>query len=731
MGGLRAVPSRGIPAEQSVRIRLGAMPPLAEGFSDRPDTARGILDALVPGSTIALVPGSEFAEGKQNWLGASGKTQIAVMLTEELWRSGTVDMVVWISAASRSAVLSGYVEAWVAATGIEPVGTAESIAAQFVSWLAQTSRPWLVVLDDLPSVEELDGLWPEGPAGRLLITSTQSTVAAGRRRTRAFPVGFFSVREALGCLTERLSVNPAQRQGAIDLIEALGREPLALAQAAAVIANSALACHDYRDYFVRRRQQIGVAAGEVPSAASVTWTLSLGQAEQLLPGQSVRLMLVLLALLDGHGIPGVIFNTQSVSGYLGGPVGGFGMPVDPKPAWDALLVIERAGLISINRADAPPTIQMSPVVQAAIRVAAPAQVRDRAARAAADALLEAWPVDEPRPWVAAVLRANAASLQSTATDILWADGCDPLLLRAGRSLDIARLAGPAVEYWRELAVGCDNKLPPGHPDALVVAAQLAGAYLTAGYGAEAVAWYQRVQAERSLDLAPGHPAVIAARVSLADALIVAGEPVTAVSALHRAVAESEQFRGSGHPDTLAVREELARAHEAAGDVAAAIRLLTQTLADRERYQGPRDLHTMTIRDQLAAAFLAAGKVKQAISTYKRVLADREKVLGRDHPDTIATRASLAGACHTAGRMPLAVQLFEEACADSQRVLGADHADTLARCSRLAHLYYAVGRVGDAEALLRETLARCERVLPYGDPLTQTVHQSLASIAGGA
>jgi len=707
------------------------MPPLAEGFSDRPDTARGILDALVPGSTIALVPGSEFAEGKQNWLGASGKTQIAVMLTEELWRSGTVDMVVWISAASRSAVLSGYVEAWVAATGIEPVGTAESIAAQFVSWLAQTSRPWLVVLDDLPSVEELDGLWPEGPAGRLLITSAQSTVAASRRRTRIFPVGFFSVREALGCLTARLSVNPAQRQGAIDLIEALGREPLALAQAAAVIANSALACRDYRDYFVRRRQQIGVAAGEVPSAASVTWTLSLGQAEQLLPGQSVRLILVLLALLDGHGIPGVIFNTQSVSGYLGGPVGGFGTPVDPKPAWDALLVIERAGLISINRADAPPTIQMSPVVQAAIRLAAPAAFHDRAARTAANALLEAWPDDELHPWTAATLRANAGSLQSAATDILWADGCDPLLLRVGQSLDRARLAGPAVEYWRELAVGCDNKLPPGHPDALVVASQLAGAYLAAGYGAEAVAWYQRVLAERSRELAPGHPAVIAARVSLADALIVAGEPVGAVSALHRAAAESEQFRGAGHPDTLAVREELARAHAAAGDAAAAIRLLAQTLADRERAQGPCDLHTMTIRDQLAGAFLAAGKVKQAISTYKRVLADRERVLGRDHPDTIATRASLAGACHTAGRMPLAVQLFEEACADSQRVLGADHADTLARCSRLAHLYYAVGRVGDAEALLRETLARCERVLPYGDPLTQTVHQSLASIAGGA
>ena len=725
------MPSGGMPTEQSVRFRVGDMPPLAEGFSDRPDTARGILDALIPGSTIALVPGSEFAEGKQNWLGASGKTQIAVMLAETLWRSGAVDMVVWISASNRSAVLSGYVQAWVAATGIEPTGTAESVAARFVSWLAETRQPWLVVLDDLPNVDELDGLWPEGPAGRLLITSAQSSVAASRRRTRVFPVGFFSVREALGCLTERLSVNPAQRHGAIDLIEALGREPLALAQAAAVIANSTLACRDYRDYFVRRRQQIGVAAGEVPSAASVTWTLSLGQAETLLPGQSVRLMLVLVALLDGYGVPGAVFNTQSVSVYLGGTAVGFGTPVDPQPAWDALLICERAGLITINRAEAPPTVLMSPVVQAAIRLAAPAAFRDRAARTAASALLEAWPGHEPEPWNAAVLRANATSLQSAATDILWADGCHPLLLRAGRSLDSARLAGPAVEYWRELSVHCDNKLAPGHPDALVVAAQLAGAYLAAGYGGEAVTWYQRVLAERSLDLAPGHPAIIAARVSLADALIAAGEPADAVTILRRAVAESEQFRGPGHPDTLAVRDHLARAYEGAGDAAAAVGLLTQTLAERERLHGTYDAHTISTRDQLAASLLADGKVKQAIAGYKRVLADRAAVLGRDHPDTIATKASLAGAYYSSGKMPSAVQFSEQTCADSERVLGADHADTLTRRAQLAHLYYVVGRVGDAQALLRDALARCERVLPYGDPLREAVRQSLMNIAGEA
>jgi tetratricopeptide (TPR) repeat protein len=719
-----------MPAEQTAqRFRVGEVPPLAEGYTDRPDTARGIVDALVPGATLALVPGSAFAEGPSNWLGACGKTQIAVIIAESLWRSAGIDALIWISATDRASVLSGYVQASAAAFGIQPAGTAESVAARLLSWLSATDQPWLVVLDDLQETSDLDGLWPEGPAGRVLVTSMHSSVASGRRGTQVIPVGFFSVREALNCLTERLSVNPVQRQGAIDLIEALGREPLALAQAASVVANSTLACRDYRDYFARRRQQIGVAAGEVPSAAAVTWTLSLGQAESLLPGASVRLMLVLLALLDGHGIPGAIFSTPSVAAYLGGAVTSFSSGVDPKPVWDALLAIERAGLISVNRTVAPPTILMNSVLQAAIRLAAPGNVQSPAARAAASALLEAWPADEPQPWVADSLRVNAASLQNSAPDVLWADGCHPVLLRAGRSLDDARLAGPAVEYWRDLATRCDTKLMPGHPDALVVAAHLAAAYLAAGYAGEAVHWYQRVLAERGRELAPGHPAVIAARVSLAKALIMADEPGDAVTVLLRAVSECEQFRGPSHPDTLSARDELAGAYQATGDVGAATRLLSRNLTDRERLQGPRDEETIATRDRLAAAFLAEGNFKDAITYYKRALSDRERVLGRDHPDTLATVANLAGAYQAAGRMPAATQLFERCCSDSERVLGPDHADTLTRLANLAYLFYAVGRVGDAAALLHDVAMRCERVLPTGAPLTQTVHQSLLNMEG--
>jgi tetratricopeptide (TPR) repeat protein len=717
-----------MPAEPTRRFRIGEIPPLTDGFTDRPDTGGGLADVLVPGSAAVLVPDPAVVQTLPNWPGACGKTQLAVMIAESLWRSRAIDGLIWISATSRAAVISGFVQASVAATGLEPTGTANSVAVRFVSWLGETRLPWLVVLDDVPESVDLTGLWPAGPAGRLLIISSRPPLAAGPPGTRVIPVGLFSTREALNGLSERLTVNPVQRQGAIDLAETLGREPLALGQAAAVVASSNLTCRDYRDLFLQRRDEIWTGPDEIPSAAMVTWIFCLERAESLLPSSAVRLMLVFVALLDGHGVPGTVFGTQALIGYLGGSATPFS--ADPRRVWDVLLALERAGLIAINRDVAPPTVLMSSALQEAIKLAAPADFKEPAARAAASALLEAWPADEPSPWAAASLRANAASLQDSAIDALWAEGCHPLLRRVGRSLDEARLAGPAVEFWQDLATRCDAKLPVGHPDALAVADHLAAAYLAAGSAEEAVQWYQRVLADRTRELTPGHPAIVAARVSLARALILAGEPADAVTVMLRAVGEYEQSRGDAHPETLSARDELAAAYQAAGDITAAGRLLTRSLADRERLQGPRDPLTMAARERLAAACLADGRGKDAIAQYKRVLGDREKVLGRGHPDTIATAGSLSAAYHAAGRMPAAMQLAERCRADSERVLGSDHADTLARMVNLAHLYYAVGRVGDAVALLHETAVRCERVLPPDDPLTQTVRQSLANIGDG-
>ena len=139
----------------------GAAPPLADGFIARPASAPGLAGALNPGAAVALVP-ARGAGSLQDWRRSCGKTQLAVAFAESLWQSRGVDLLVWVVATSRASVLSGYVEAAAATMGIDPDGDAESIAARFVSWLGETSRPWLVVLEDLSDAADLAGCGRRG-----------------------------------------------------------------------------------------------------------------------------------------------------------------------------------------------------------------------------------------------------------------------------------------------------------------------------------------------------------------------------------------------------------------------------------------------------------------------------------------------------------------------------------------------------------------------------------------
>jgi tetratricopeptide (TPR) repeat protein len=717
--------SRGEPAAHPVRS--GAMPTVIDGFIPRPETAPGLGAALVPGTAVALVPGRPAPAGPRDWLGTCGKTQLAAGFAESLWQSRRVDLLVWVVATSRAAVLSGYMEAAAAAMGSDPTGDAEAVAARFVGWLHEIRLPWLLVLDGLSDAADLAGLWPEGPSGMVLITAADAATVSGEHRALVLPVGVYSPRESLSYLMGRLTADPDQRLGAIDLVQDLGCEPLALSQASGVIASSALSCRDYRDYYVRRREQLTDSAGTEPPAGAVTWTFSVEQADRLSPGGGVQSVLAVAALLDGHAIPGAVFTASATRSYLAGD--GPDNPAERDRIRGTLLAAQRTGLLTIDLADTLPTIRINPVLQAAIRHAMPDGMLDRAGRAAANALLEVWPEDEPQAWLAEDLRSCVVRLQRNTGDLLWAGGCHQLLLTAGRSLDRAGLASPAVTFWRDLAGTSDRLLGSDHPDTLVIGEHLASAYLTAGRATEAIPWCQWVLAKRAQKLGADHPGTMMARRDLGHALTAAGQLDDAITVLAGAADDYERVRGADHPDTLGVRDDLADAYRGAGQYDDAIVLCRRTLADRDRTQGPQHPDTTRTRQQLADAYLAGGRIKDAISQYKRVLTDRERSLGPDHLDTIAARGNLASVYHAAGRMASALQLYEQTRAGYARVLGADHPGALARSADLAHAYYTAGRLTDATTLLRDTVARCERVLPPGDPLTQTVRDSLANIAG--
>jgi tetratricopeptide (TPR) repeat protein len=721
--GRKQADEAGVPGNgESWPVRSGAVPPLAEGFTARPDTGPALAAALAPGTTVVLAPGRAAAAGPADWLAPCGKTQLAVSFAESLWRSREVDLLVWVTATSRAAVLAGYLAAAVAALGADPAGGAGTLAARLTGWLGRTSRSWLVVLDDLSCAADLAGLMPAGPAGRVLITTRDPATVPGEHEPVVLPVGAFSPGEALTCLMGRLGTDPGQHPGAKDLAAELGGEPLALAQASAVIGSSHLSCRDYHDSFMLRRKE--AAAGG--PAASVTWLLSAELADRLAPAGDAPAMLALVALLDGHGIPAEVLAAPAARAYLAGD--GTGQPAPPERAQAALAAAQQAGLLA-TRPLGSAAVRLSPAVQAAIRAVTPEEMLRRAAGAAADALVEAWPEDDQPPWLAEALRSCVTSLRRTTGDALWVGACPLALFRAGRSLDSAGLTGPAVAYWRDLAAVSNRVLGRGHPDTLAAGDHLAEAYLAAGQADEAVSCCESVLAERIRVLGPDHPSAIMARRNLGRALMAADKFADAIAALDRVAADYERARGADHGDTLGAKEELAAAYLAAGRAGDAIGLYQNTLAERERVEDPESPAVMTTRQRLAGAYLADGKVKTAMAEYKRVLADRERALGPDDLDTIDSSGALGAAYYAAGRMASALQLYERAREGHQRVLGADHPDALASSARLAYAYQAVSRVTDATALLRDTLARCERALPPGDPLTAAVRERLAALTG--
>ncbi len=701
-------------------VRSGLVPPLADGFISRPESEPGLRQALAPGRTVALAPARTSGQGSPDWLGACGKTQLACYVAESLWKAGELDLLVWITASNRAAILTGYAAAATTAMGIDAAGDADSVAARFIGWLAETDKSWLIVFDGLASPWDLEGLWPAGVTGRTLVT-TGDPANLDQDRVTVLGVTGFSRREALSYLMDRLTEDRGQRSGAIDLVDHLGGEPLALVQASSVIGTSVLSCREYQDVFLRKLDQL--ARGGQSSTAAISWILSVEHTDRLSRVGPVQPLLILASWLDFNRIPGTVFTSPAARGYLTGG------EASPEQAWAAVVTLERAGLLTIDPAPNPPVVTMNSAIAAAVRSATPAELIDTAVTVAANALLEAWPADEQGTWLADSFRSSAISLTGQAGERLWNSSAYRLAFKLGQSMQDANLRALAAPHWNEVAAASDRFLGTAHPDSLAASDHLATAFLAAGRAAEALPWFQRVLTDRTSQLGRDHPATIAFEVRLGRALIAAARPTEAASVLDRAYHNSERVHGPSDLETLDALSVLADACQAAGETDDSIRLYRRVLGERERVQGQSHPQTLESAQKLGDVYLASQKYKEALAQYKRVVAGKEQALGPVSPPTIEARDRLAAAYHSSGRMATAMRLYEESCDDSVRILGVDHPDTLGRKMHLAHALYAVGRIGDATNMLRDTVERCERILPPGDPLTTAARESLTNIVG--
>jgi tetratricopeptide (TPR) repeat protein len=751
----------------------GTVPPLADAYYSREQTGPDLASSLRAGETVVLVHGehSDIAPAAQ---GGTGKTQLAVEFAHAMWNTRAVEVLVWVTGASSESVIAGFAQAANMVDATAPDEGAEVAAARFVSWLAHTRRPWALIIDDMAEPSDLEGLWPGGVSGRVLITTRQPAAAFEGKELRVVPVPGLSRREGLDYVASRLTDYPDQRIEALDLGEDLDGLPLGLAQATAVMSVRGQGCREYRSRLAERIRHMPAVSG-VSAAVLATWSIAAECAHELPPPGLAWPTLVLAALLDHHGVPGGVLTSPSACGYITGRPS-TANAADQNMVRAAINNLAQAGLVTIDPASPARTVQMHASVQAAVRAYLPPADLEQVVTAAADALLETWPEyggaepGDPRglAQLEQALRDCASALRATDGEMLWNPEAHPVLFRAGLSLEHGRLSRGAIAYWRSMVATSTRRLGPAHPNAvtardrLAVAYEAAGksadaiavfqaaladreqsqglehaetiaarshlahAYQSAGRPADAIALYERTVADSGQMLGPTHPVTLDARASLAETYQTAGRAREAIAAYELLLADTERQLGAGHPATLSARARLGAAYAANGQVKEAIAQYGRALTDQERMHGPDHPDTIAARASLASAFRAAGKQKDAIAQYERVLADRERVQGADHPDAIAARANLAYAYRSAGRLREAIPHYERTLADRMRVQGPDHRDTLTARSNLAACYQQARRMADAIPQYERALADSERMLGVGHLETLTTRCNLAT-----
>jgi tetratricopeptide (TPR) repeat protein len=767
----------GMPESGTRRLfQVGVIPQRASAFQARTETD-AIETALSAGDAVVLAPTAALV---LTGLGGVGKTQLAADYARSAVRRGDLDLLLWITAASRDAIVSAYAEAAAFVTEAAP-GSDERAAARLLAWLATTTRRWLVVLDDLKAPALLTGVWPpSSPVGKTIITTRRTDAALHGEGRKMVEVGVFTKTEAATFVRERLADYPLLADDIDGVVADLGCLPLALSHAAAFMTDRRMTCAEYRSAFadrVRRLADLFPEAEALPDeyerTIAVTWSLSVDAADNLTPAGLARPLLELASVLDANGAPAGAFTARAALNWLTHARTGSGATGRPWQEIDSGLV--RQGLHCLRRLSLVNTdanaVRVHRLVQRATREGLDRERLRDLVWAAADSLLDIWPDAEPDPSLTRMLRANADALSQHDPDILWQPQRHPLIFRHADSLadsgnasdaiatyeqilaqaarcfgpddadtfkarcEVARLRGmtgnpaEAVEQLRRLAVDQIRALGADHPDVFTTRANLGIWRMNSGNVTGSVQELEQLLNDAMSALGPDNPATLRFRGILltAQAHAQAEESADLLDGLERLLTEQATVLGPDHPDTLDTRLSLADLRGAAVDRVRAMADLEQLLIDHRRVLGPEHPHTLDIRQSIAIHRCKSGDLARGVQELEQLLADRVQRLGPEHLTILHARQVLSAAYAELGDHSRAVHARQRLLDDLLRVRHPDDTEILIARHDLA---VARGNAGDrvpALADLQRLQADQARILGPRHPRTLACRRNIAAM----
>ena len=499
----------------------------------------------------------------------AGKTQLAAAYARarlaDNWR-----LIAWVNARDRDTLLAG-LAAVAEATGLAAGGSrpdAADAGQAIRHWLESDGSRRLLVFDDVEDPGLVRPFVPAAGAARVLITVAREPVAELGTRV---PVDVFSAEEALALLDGRTGL--ADEAGALAVASELGYQPLALDQAAGVIAGQHVGYAAYlaklraqpaRDYLVR-----GEDGEEQPSPPGLAeaMLLSLEAASAADPlGVSTGVM-ELMAMLSPAAVRRDLLHAAGQAGALLGASRRVAAPMVDQ-ALERLNERSLLGFSLDGRA-----VSMHGLVARVVRGWLTRRGRlATAGRAAASALeRSAAALAEPRDHAAVrELLGQVTALLDNAGASAGDDQELAAMLMRLRILALHDLIELGDNLPRAIAIGepltadLERLLGPDDPETMRSLNDLARAYREAGRVADAVPLVERTLAARERQFGADHPSTLASRNNLASAYRATGRPAEAIPLFEKNVAACERLLGADHPRTLASRHnlELARRESA-------------------------------------------------------------------------------------------------------------------------------------------------------------------------
>jgi hypothetical protein len=222
--------------------------------------------------------------------------------------------VAWVNAADAGALHGGLAEV-AAALGLG-TGSNEDAGLVVRHCLETGGERCLLVFENADDPDYLRPFVPAAGAARMLITSTRQSVA---NLGVGVPVDVFAEDEALAFQAERTGSDDSA--GARVLAAELGRLPLALAQAAAVIIGQHLGYDVYRQRL--RSMPVDalltpVQAGQYPHGLAAAVLLSLDLARAGDDGETCGAVMELVSMLSPSGVGRTLMHAAGHSGALAG-----------------------------------------------------------------------------------------------------------------------------------------------------------------------------------------------------------------------------------------------------------------------------------------------------------------------------------------------------------------------------------------------------------------------------